>query len=161
MIKDKFISIDDFDLGGHHLLDWRHLDDIPHSNAVVGQVIGYTSEGVTWTTTTLVAAASVAWDNVTGKPDTYPPGAHTHPWDQVTGKPTFVNSVSSGTGINLSTTTGNVTITCDLTWSELADKPDLVLSADWNQVGFVTRDDSTLSWVNGTRTFTIATMGTT
>ena len=39
-----------------------------------------------------------------------------------------VNSVTSSTGISLSSTNGDVTITCDLTWSELADKPTFVNS---------------------------------
>lgn len=29
-----------------------------------------------------------SWDEITGKPSTFPPEAHTHGWDQVTGKPT-------------------------------------------------------------------------
>lgn len=32
-------------------------------------------------------ADSVAWENVTGKPDAYPPESHSHGWSEVTGKP--------------------------------------------------------------------------
>ena len=31
---------------------------------------------------------TIPWDNITGKPSTFPPDPHTHPWDEVTGKPT-------------------------------------------------------------------------
>lgn len=42
------------------------------------------------------AADSVSWDNVTGKPETYPAEDHTHAWDDVTGKPeTFPPEVHS------------------------------------------------------------------
>lgn len=44
-----------------------HLDTTPH---------GGTGGGGT-----------VAWVDVTGKPSTYPPSAHTHPWGQITGTP--------------------------------------------------------------------------
>lgn len=30
----------------------------------------------------------VAWGDITGKPSTFPPSAHTHPWTEITGKPT-------------------------------------------------------------------------
>lgn len=30
---------------------------------------------------------SVAWDDLTGKPDTYAPTAHTHTWNEITAKP--------------------------------------------------------------------------
>ena len=32
--------------------------------------------------------ASVAWEDVTGKPTTFAPAAHTHAWSEVTEKPT-------------------------------------------------------------------------
>ena len=34
------------------------------------------------------SAGDVAWTNVSGKPDTYPPSAHSHSWSSITGKPT-------------------------------------------------------------------------
>lgn len=38
-------------------------------------------------------AKAVAWDNVTGKPSTFTPAAHSHSWDSITGKPsTFAPS---------------------------------------------------------------------
>ena len=37
-----------------------------------------------------------------------------------------VNSVVAGTGISLSGSSGDVTVTCDLTWTELANKPTFV-----------------------------------
>lgn len=33
------------------------------------------------------ATRAPAYEEVTEKPDTFPPGAHTHPWDQITGAP--------------------------------------------------------------------------
>lgn len=34
------------------------------------------------------SAGSVAWANVSGKPSTFPPDAHSHSWSSITGKPT-------------------------------------------------------------------------
>ena len=31
---------------------------------------------------------SVSWSDISGKPSTFPPSAHTHPWSEVTNKPT-------------------------------------------------------------------------
>lgn len=76
-----------------------------------------------------------AWSDLTGVPTEFPPEDHTHvvteitdfpttwAWTDLTGVPDIVNDLSAGTGISLSATTGSVTVTCDLTWSELADKP--------------------------------------
>lgn len=48
MPKGKFTSTGDFDLGGHHLLDWRHLSDIPQSGAVNGQALVWDEVGGSW-----------------------------------------------------------------------------------------------------------------
>ena len=150
MIKDKFLSIDDFDLGGHHLLDWRHLDDIFHEDAKVGQALVYTKEGVTWSTLSSGEGGGdveVDWEDITGKPSVYPPSSHTHPWDQVTGKPTFVNSVTAGRGMHVSSSTGTVTIST-------------VMEDDLHEpTGFPNRTDTTMSFDDGTRTFTIEPVG--
>jgi hypothetical protein len=123
MIRGKFLAQDDFDLAGHRLRNWKWLDDLPTDGAEEGQVPAYVGGKVVWSTISTSGVVSVAWDDITGKPATFPPSDHTHPWDEVTGKPTFVNSITASTGIDINVTTGNVQITCDLTWSELADKP--------------------------------------
>ena len=89
------------------------------------------------------------WADITDKPTTFTPSTHTHPLSQLTqsgatagqvatwnstssawvpADPTAgpgggVDSVSAGTGISVSTSVGDVTITCNLTWAELGNKP--------------------------------------
>ena len=51
------------------------------------------------------SASSVAWGNVSGKPSTFAPSAHSHSWDATTGKPTGIVKVASWDGSTLSLTT--------------------------------------------------------
>lgn len=49
-------------------------------------------------------ATSVAWSDVTGKPETFAPSAHEHTWSEVTGKPNFAAVATSGSYSDLSGT---------------------------------------------------------
>ena len=111
MINGKFFAIDDFDVAGHHILNWIWLQDIPVGDSTEGQVIANVSGVATWATLTSSGIVSVDWDDITNKPAVFPPEDHTHPWDEVTGKPTFVNSITAGIGIEISAQTGTVQIT--------------------------------------------------
>lgn len=106
MINGKFFAIDDFDVAGHHILNWIWLQDIPVGNSTEGQAIVHVGGVATWATLTASGIVSVDWDDITGKPAKFPPEDHTHPWDEITSKPTFVNSVTAGTNITVSDTTG-------------------------------------------------------
>lgn len=49
-------------------------------------------------TVTLVPRATVEWDQITDKPDAYPPSNHNHAWGEITGKPgTFQPSAHNHT----------------------------------------------------------------
>jgi hypothetical protein len=61
-----------------------------------GQVAFYLKQDGQWYTREYNASeqlwetgggGSVAWDDITGKPSTYTPSAHSHPWSDITGKP--------------------------------------------------------------------------
>ena len=54
----------------------------------------------------LGAIASVAWTNITGKPSTFPPSAHTHPESEVTNLVTDL--AAKATTASLTAHTGNV-----------------------------------------------------
>jgi hypothetical protein len=45
----RFRLTDDLDLGGHRIVDWRDLNDLPTDGAQPGQVLRFTSQGVRWT----------------------------------------------------------------------------------------------------------------
>lgn len=106
MIRGKFLAQDDIDVAGHRILNWKWLDDLPTDGAADGQVIVYSSNGVTWATLSASGVVSVDWDDILNKPSEYPPEAHTQDWGTITGKPTFVNSVTGSTYIDVSATTG-------------------------------------------------------
>lgn len=106
ILKGRVIATDDVDLGGHHLRDWRYLTDIPRGGATTDQALVW--DGTAWTPTTLslTVSGTVAWDDVQGKPSTFPPSSHTHVSGDIT------NWVTGGTGI---TVTANNTVAVALT----------------------------------------------
>jgi len=87
LLKGRFHAIDDVDMNGHHLRDWRYLSDIPQGGASTNNVLAW--DGEVWTPTTIsgTGIATIYWDDVQDKPSTFPPDSHTHPWSEVTGKP--------------------------------------------------------------------------
>lgn len=121
-LRGKFQATGDLDMAFNRIVNWRNIDDLPAEGGEDGQVVALVDGTAQWTT---VAAGGVVidWDDITGKPATFPPSSHGHIWSEISGVPSLVNSLSASTGIALSDTTGDITITCDLTWSELADKP--------------------------------------
>lgn len=64
---------------------------------------------------------SVTWDNVSGKPATFPPATHTHAWAEVTGKPTTYPS-SAHTHL----------------WADITDKPTTFAPATHTHAGLLT-----------------------
>jgi len=81
MPRGRYHATDDVDLNGHHLIDWRHLDDIPRGGADVGQVLLW--NGSTWNPGTLASsggdgAVAILWEDILNVPVTFPPSIHTH-----------------------------------------------------------------------------------
>jgi len=147
-LHGKVRATDDLDMGGHHILDWRHLSDIPQGGATNGQVL--TWNGGVWSPQDATGGGGITevyWGDIIDVPLAFPPEAHTHPLSALTQSGATpgqvatwngtlsqwvpatstsgggVTSIIAGTGINVSTSVGAVTVTCDLTWSELASKP--------------------------------------
>jgi len=122
----RLFATDDINLQGHHIVDWRWLEDLPVTGASDGQVIAYIDGKVQWATVSGTGTVAVTWGDIADKPAVFAPDTHTHTLAEITdyvAPDVGVTTVTAGTGINLSTSTGAVTVTCDLTWSELADKP--------------------------------------
>lgn len=66
------------------------------------------------------SAGSVAWDNVTGKPSTFAPSAHTHKWADITDHITKLSQLTNDKGFVTGSVSGN-TITINdssTTWSD-------------------------------------------
>ena len=62
-------------------------DAVP-DHQVLGRISLFNEDGTPWTPDNGGGEpAAVAWGDVTGKPETFPPATHTHAWDDVTGKP--------------------------------------------------------------------------
>ncbi|KPJ97111.1 MAG: hypothetical protein AMJ55_00400 [Gammaproteobacteria bacterium SG8_15] len=100
MIRGKFYADDDLDLAFNRILNWRWIQDIPTNEGSPGNALLVGPDGV------------AVWGEVSSTccTGTFPPDPHTHPWDEVTGKPTFVNLISAGTNIQISTSVSNVTV---------------------------------------------------
>jgi hypothetical protein len=176
----RVFATDDINLQGHHIVDWRWLNDIPTSGASSGHVLAYIDGDVQWAAVTSGGIASVSyedladvpteftpeahthpWSEVTAKPSTFPPSTHTHTvaevtdfpatwaWTDLTGVPDIVNDVTAGTGISLSGNTGSVAIICNLTWSELSDKPsEFTPESHTHTVADVTNFPTTWAWTD-------------
>jgi len=136
--KGRYRATDDIDLGGNHLVDWRHLEDIPMVDKFGHKALdGYAivSDGSTWNIKPLTSGADgplvVSWDDLADIPAEFTPGDHTHPlsdleqsaantnqvakWNGTSWVPaSIVNSVIAGTGIAVSGATGDVTISHNL-----------------------------------------------
>lgn len=67
---------DDLDMAGHHIVDWRYLEDIPIGNAAVGQAL--VCDGTHWVPGTVASGGTVDWSEITGIPTVFPPDSHTH-----------------------------------------------------------------------------------
>jgi len=147
VIRGRFECTDDFDLQFNHILNWNSLADLPQDGATTGQAMAW--DGSKWTPATLSASGVVlvTWGDIEDKPSTFPPETHTHTWSEVTGKPTFVNSVTAGSGINVSGTTGTVAIS------------DSYHTHTNEPTGFLNTTDSSISITNN-RTFSIEPTGT-
>ena len=66
------------------------------------------------------SAGSVAWDNVTGRPSTFAPSAHTHKWADITDHITKLSQLTNDKGFVTGSVSGN-TITINgssTTWSD-------------------------------------------
>lgn len=109
MIRGKFLAQDDLDLAGHRFLNWKWIEDIPAREGEDGYTLAIVQGKAKWVQATADGLVIVEWADILNKPTEFTPEAHTHPWAEVTGKPTFVNSLTAGPGLEVSSTTGDVT----------------------------------------------------
>jgi hypothetical protein len=137
IFQGKVIADDDFDLGGHHLKDWRYLGDIPSGGAALGQALLWT--GTAWAPGAVVGGdhthtlTAITQSGATmGQVATWDGAAWT-PATPTAGSGGAVSEIHAGVGISASTSIGVVTVTCDLTWSELANKPTVFAPASHTQ----------------------------
>lgn len=78
-----------------------NLDDLQDVNAPApndGDFLRYETLSGTWVAATSGGAGSVAWDDVTGKPATYPPDAHAHAGEDITSGTVSTARLSVGPG---------------------------------------------------------------
>jgi hypothetical protein len=83
-MRGKFTAIDDLDMAGHRIRDWRWLNDIPTKGAASGQVLTFDGEDVRWATVSGTGIVVLEWDDIEGKPTTFPPESHTHVTTDIT-----------------------------------------------------------------------------
>ena len=93
VLRGRFEALDHLDLAFNRILNWNSLEDVPQGGAVLGEVM--TWDGSQWAPA-VVSASGIVTVDVT--------------WGDVTDKPTFVNSVTAGTGLQVSDTTGDVRV---------------------------------------------------
>ena len=123
MIRGQFLATDNLDLAFNRILNWNTLEDLPSGDASSGEVLVWS--GSQWAPGTVSASGVVS---VT--------------WGDVGEKPTFVNELTAGDGISVSSATGDITI---------ADS----YHTDTNEpTGFVDPDDSVIS-ITDNKTFSI------
>jgi hypothetical protein len=78
-------------IGGYAFTDFIRVDTmVAISEGLKNLVIAHNNLQLAFDTHTH------SWNQITGKPTTFPPSPHTHPWDQVTGKPA-IPTYTSGT----------------------------------------------------------------
>ncbi len=108
---------------------------LPNPNALT--INGQTYDGsaaVEVSITAGGAAESVAWDNVTGKPETFPPDEHTHSYTELTDKPTIPTVpkyLPNPYSLTINGTTYNGSEEVDITISTDGGEAD---SVKWNNV---------------------------
>lgn len=129
-MRGKFTAIDDLDMAGHRIRDWRWLNDIPTSGAVAGQVLSFDGEDVKWATVSGTGVVILEWDDIQGKPTEFTPESHTHVTTDITDLKASVHVVF-GDGLSaVRDTVGNedqvdFVVPYDMTisgWTMLADQ---------------------------------------
>ena len=70
----------------------------------------------------------IAWTNITGKPETFPPSAHSHTWDEIIEKPdaaTVINEEDNEVALTVATHAGNFLVVQAAAGVELRLDPGL------------------------------------
>lgn len=97
------------------------LTALSNSNNGISITVGGTTKSISNISVNYASSAgSVAWDNVTGKPSTFAPSAHTHKWADITDHITKLSQLTNDTGFVTGSVSGN-TITINgssTTWSD-------------------------------------------
>lgn len=98
---------------------WSNYNILANGNIIAqGDVVAYS------TGNTPSLDLSVSWSQITGKPSTFAPTAHTHDWSQVTNKPNVLSTV---------TTSGSGNVVTGVTYSGSTIKVTKgTISASWN-----------------------------
>lgn len=111
--------------GNADTLDSYHanglLTTLSNSNNGISITVGGTTKSITNISVNYAkSAGSVAWDNVTGRPSTFTPSAHTHKWADITDHITKLSQLTNDKGFVTGSVSGN-TITINdssTTWSD-------------------------------------------
>jgi hypothetical protein len=82
-MRGKFQATGDLDLAFNRIRNWRDIADLPTVDAEEGQVIALVDGVAAWTTVS-EGGSTVAWDDITGKPSSFTPEAHTHTESEIT-----------------------------------------------------------------------------
>lgn len=121
------------------------LTNFPTQTGNSGKFLTTNGTTLSWAT---VATSSGDWADITNKPTTFPPSAHTHAWSEITGKPTtFTPSTHTHAWADI---TGKPTTftpsTHTHTVSQVSDFP-----SQTNNTGkLLTTNGTTLSWTSFT-----------
>lgn len=121
------------------------LTNFPTQTGNSGKFLTTNGTTLSWAT---VATSSGDWADITNKPTTFPPSAHTHAWSEITGKPTtFTPSTHTHAWADI---TGKPTTftpsTHTHTVSQVSDFP----SQTSNTGKLLTTNGTTLSWTSFT-----------
>lgn len=97
------------------------LTSVTNTNNGISVTVGGTTKSISNISVNYAnSAGSVAWDNVTGKPSTFAPSAHTHKWADITDHITKLSQLTNDKGFVTGSVNGN-TITINgssTTWSD-------------------------------------------
>ncbi|MFK0099246.1 tail fiber domain-containing protein [Streptomyces sp. NPDC091040] len=98
------------------------------------------------------AAHSHKWADISDRPSSLPPAAHTHDWSQVTGKPT--SYVPSAHGHDWDEISGKPSTyapaTHSHTWSSVTSKPSTFPPSSHSHSSYLESGD-TIAWANGSK----------
>ncbi|MEU3709015.1 tail fiber domain-containing protein [Streptomyces catenulae] len=105
-------------------------------------------DGMSWAD----LAPVVTWSNISGKPSTFTPSAHSHDWDAVTGKPsTFPPSSHTHDWGTISGKPSTfVPATHSHTWSSISGKPSTFPPSSHSHGSYLEAGD-TIAWANGSK----------
>ncbi len=148
---------DDLDMAGHHIVDWRYLDDLPSGGATTGQALVWNGESWVPGTVSGGGLTEVSWDDVTDKPTEFPVEAHTHVIDDITDwlvRTLYVRDLDALDGIAVNT---GLTEETGITFYDGGGTGHALYATD--SIGLVSTSDMRISYVDGGQISVGATTG--